>query len=491
MGTMGNYRVKIVWDDGRLTSQCDCPYPRDFCKHAAAVAWGWLNEPESFVSAQTLTRKIESLTREEINGILIQFASRDPESVLTALAIAPKPRGGFGAIERLTENMSHGSVGSTEWLTAWRRILGLLTGEDFQTYALLWDRLIEYGIVYLKTGEHPPETCCDYFEQTLGIWGKNAEMSSDSPSGWWEAYLDLYRESSDERRQRLQRFLRKSLDEPKRRVLADVLERSSPGDWSLTGLRVGLSLENDDQLSRIAREASDNLEHTLILLDAFTDWQAWDWLKHTARESLRRCSQEDKFLFRERLAPAHLNLGEPRQALSLLLTNFKERPGWKEYLELVKVAEAAHERVRALKESRDALIKMERWELLAQVLIVEGDWEALERIAVSLPSASPWLVGAARQLRGHCPDSAKELYQRSIRFLIQQGTRRAAKEAIPYLTEFKRLCREAGWNGEWEAFRTELNGTITDPVALRMMGSLLVEERKNEDGKHIMEAKGD
>lgn len=489
MGTMGDYRVRITWDDGRLKGQCDCPYKGSFCKHAAAVVWGWLNEPERFLTADRLIEQIDRLSRAEIRRVFLQLAAQDPQRVLAVLAIQPVAPEQQGVVERLTENMARGEMGSPEWLTAWRRILELLAEAPYDKHQTLWEQLIGYGVDYLQKGDGIPEAFWDYFQQALRVWGRNADLMGDVLPKWWNGFLTLYRQSDDERRRWLAVSLIDALHENNCAELLKILAETVDGDWSLIGIKVGLALRTKADLRPMLNAALHELDHTLALLDACTDWQAWEWLKRLAQNGLRWFSSDNRLLFRERLALAHVKLGEPRQAFVLLLANFRERPGWGEYLELMKVAEAARELERGRKEARSILHKSQRWEILARLLLHEKDGQALAAIAPLLEPVSPCLLEAARYLREDYPGCARELYQSKIRYLIGQGTRRAVREAIPYLAELKRLDREEGWSDLWEAFRRALVDEITDPIALRMTGSLLLDEEKDE--KPNMETKGD
>jgi len=43
-----NYYIRVDLRGGRLAASCTCPYAFGYCKHIAAVLYGWLRKPGMF-----------------------------------------------------------------------------------------------------------------------------------------------------------------------------------------------------------------------------------------------------------------------------------------------------------------------------------------------------------------------------------------------------------------------------------------------------------
>jgi uncharacterized Zn finger protein len=74
------YRVRVTFDEGGITSAvCDCPYDwGGWCKHIVATLLACLHEPDSVEVRPTLDGLLAELDREQLQGLLMHLATRDP-----------------------------------------------------------------------------------------------------------------------------------------------------------------------------------------------------------------------------------------------------------------------------------------------------------------------------------------------------------------------------------------------------------------------------
>jgi uncharacterized Zn finger protein len=74
------YRVRVVFDEGGVTSAvCGCPYDwGGWCKHIVAALLVCLHEPDSVEDRPTLDELLVDLDREQLQGLLMHLATRDP-----------------------------------------------------------------------------------------------------------------------------------------------------------------------------------------------------------------------------------------------------------------------------------------------------------------------------------------------------------------------------------------------------------------------------
>jgi len=84
-GNHGVYRTSLKGDGGKqLTYSCTCPSPYYPCKHAAALAYTYLKEPETFFEVDTLQARLEKMDKEQLTGLLLTCLSEYPR-LLTVL----------------------------------------------------------------------------------------------------------------------------------------------------------------------------------------------------------------------------------------------------------------------------------------------------------------------------------------------------------------------------------------------------------------------
>lgn len=473
-GSMGDYHVKVEWSTGRLTAVCDCPYRRGFCKHAAALAWGWLNNPERFLPQERVIQTIDGLSSLEMRECLKRLAHEAPGEVAKALGLWQPVSGlNLKVVQGLAENLERGDCKRPEWLVAWRRVLGLLEGgpEDLD----ILNRLVMLGIAYLR---ETTAVDLDFIMLFCEAFQRLCQHTSPPEGGlpeWWSEGWQAFLRLGGEERRRLRLGLLQGLGlwtDPFLETLGypPKLEQEEFGKG--IDFIIGWLLLRGEPMKLIKDWTLFKLERSLAVMDLLAEEEAWNLLKDFAREGLRRAEPQDRFIFRSRLALAHRRLGEPRQGLPLLISCFQERPGWEEYLELAAVAEEAAEPNRALITAQQRL-RGDRIELLAKILIHEDQLEALAELAPELPAKSPVTHEAAKMLSTSMPELAKTLWEREVMALLEEGSRKGVKAAMPFLIEIKRLCRENGWAEAWEAFRALAAMKIMDPVAIRMTALLL------------------
>jgi uncharacterized Zn finger protein len=75
------YRVRVTFDAGGITSAvCSCPYDwGGWCKHIVATLLACLHEPDAIEVRPTLDERLAELDREQLQGLLMQLAARDPD----------------------------------------------------------------------------------------------------------------------------------------------------------------------------------------------------------------------------------------------------------------------------------------------------------------------------------------------------------------------------------------------------------------------------
>lgn len=469
-GSLGDYHVMVESHKKGLRCQCDCPYRRGFCKHAVALTWGWLNNPECFLQYERLQAAIDGLTLQQSRDIISKIATDSPGLLASVLGMGGRvPKTSIA--RQLAENLEKGDPAEMDWLKAWRRVLKML-GDQEPSLDII-DRLIGLGFVYLKDSPVINPDFVELFEGTMRVWSKTSSREECPP--WWDKGWDVFVSLKGSLRRRMRNLILETMGEWRGAILTTLgypCEMDEESFGSRLDYILDVLLLTGADLEPIKEWAMNQLDRILRLMDLLAEEGAWNLLKELARMGSRRYEPKDRFIFRARIAQAHRELNEPRQAFALLKTNFKERPGWGEYLELSATAKEAGEPMRALQVAKEILGDA-RVELLAKILMLEESWAELNRVALRVPASVTVAPEIAYALRGIFPETSLMLWEKCIGELLRDGTRRGVKEAIPYLIETKRLCRENNWYEAWDSIREKTLNQILDPVALEMTAALL------------------
>lgn len=74
-----NHHTEMIVDHDQLFGRCTCHVGNTPCEHQVALLLAWLNEPESFVSYQTLRKAIKLKDKNALADILINLCEAFPD----------------------------------------------------------------------------------------------------------------------------------------------------------------------------------------------------------------------------------------------------------------------------------------------------------------------------------------------------------------------------------------------------------------------------
>lgn len=75
------YHISVEVRDGNFVASCTCPYAFGYCKHIAAVLYGWVKRPGMFKDLGQSEDVLRRLGRDEIVEIVIDMIRYDPDVV--------------------------------------------------------------------------------------------------------------------------------------------------------------------------------------------------------------------------------------------------------------------------------------------------------------------------------------------------------------------------------------------------------------------------
>lgn len=74
-----NYHINIDVRDGNVVASCTCPYAFGYCKHIAAVLYGWVVRPSAFRDLGKSEETLSSLEKGQIVEIVMDMIRYDPD----------------------------------------------------------------------------------------------------------------------------------------------------------------------------------------------------------------------------------------------------------------------------------------------------------------------------------------------------------------------------------------------------------------------------
>ncbi len=100
-----NYYIRVDLRGGNLVASCTCPYALGYCKHIAAVLYGWLKRPGMFKDLGQSEDLLKKMDKGPLVETIIDMIKYDPDVVYVInLRLLPRPElPGF--VEREMKNI--------------------------------------------------------------------------------------------------------------------------------------------------------------------------------------------------------------------------------------------------------------------------------------------------------------------------------------------------------------------------------------------------
>ncbi len=87
-----NYYIRIDLRGGNMVASCTCPYAFGYCKHIAAVLYGWLRKPGMFKDLGHSEDLLKKMEKEPLVETIIDMIKYDPDVVYVInLRLLPRP----------------------------------------------------------------------------------------------------------------------------------------------------------------------------------------------------------------------------------------------------------------------------------------------------------------------------------------------------------------------------------------------------------------
>ncbi len=74
-----NYHVRVNLKGGRLVASCTCPYAFGYCKHIAAVLYGWLKNPGAYRDLGQSESLLKEMDKDSLVEIVMDMIKYDPD----------------------------------------------------------------------------------------------------------------------------------------------------------------------------------------------------------------------------------------------------------------------------------------------------------------------------------------------------------------------------------------------------------------------------
>jgi SWIM zinc finger len=471
IGTGGDYKVRLWFEQLDLQGECTCPY-QGFCKHMVALAVAWLEDQTRFTDLlPQLTTVLENpLTQTKI---LLDLIHKDPLNFLT-LYPDEATQSDFittrGMLNLIRNTFSAPQITTDGAVLLWEKVKHMenilwakLQANDPQATELL---------VELLTG----------FEQVVELY-----QSDSLRQNFGEVVQSIYQMGGTLNPTQVRPLYRKlfasylnpnlwELAVELKAVLLSCQENDPEFFWQqvaeylnaepslliliplynlLTEVLTGNSLGQDYQ-AQVTDKLSALPDGCLWLIDRLVETapdQAYKMAKVGSR-----LFPEQKAAFRERLIDIHQKRGELKQAAALSFIQFQEAPNFEEYLRLKNILSKHptdwESYVRKIKQC----VTSGGEELLGiRIIIDQRDGQGITDCWERIVMVDELLLALAEIFATEIQVSLLNIYPVLIKTLLDRGGAPYWKAALQLLVTFKRYCCYQGATQEqWELLRAEL-----------------------------------
>ncbi len=482
-GGSGIYEAVLRLEEGKALWECNCPYP-DFCKHLAALAYAWLNNPAMFEVLDGLYRQVvdDTVMRERVMHELVA-------------------KGPFRFLDVCRGQSEHGFASNRVILNIVRSLFKYpqLKMGDVEN---LWERL--QGLVPLLEGE--------IAKGEPGVLTPLKEV--------WEALVAAYRDSLDPGlkelllqqlqlqralprffpTERLQPFLQRLISgyfdtflwelgeairpvlreylEANPRWLAPVLEALNGREGYLHWIR-GYELSEavpalHGQLPVIAERLQLSREGRLWLIDRWAAERPAEAYR-LAKRSLAECRGKERWPFRDRLIEMHRLRLELKQAAALSYVQLTESLDFEEYVRLKHLLQDYPEDFQGyLRRLACELRQRKAWLLLGRIMMDAGRYRDFMGFLPEVLADKDALFGMVDVLADWKEPAilGYPIYPAVLLAAVDGSPRRQANPILRAIAAYKKLCLRNGNRDLWEAFVSEAKSRL-DGRILGRWGALL------------------
>ncbi len=352
-GSLDHYRVRVRRLGKGWQTECSCWERRARCRHAAALLWGWLAEPEKFTPVEELTESIARLSRTDAVELLYRAALEEAELVKKLLAGADEGKrrrvslpGLLYLVKSLQLDTGSPWLSRRLWEERWGNLLAAVEdglqeepGKAWPALLLLAEKMLDFCLS-LAAGE----TAAGDVAALVALLGRRPEQQI--PARISEKLLDYYLNSplSGEEEEKFYPFFHRLCAVKGGKFLLELLRPKVEGEGNflagVRGIRLAAKLlSGTENFQELARWCLADCRRLLPLLDYLEEQGKYREAKNLLQKALPLfAAPSGRYLYRLRLAALHRMLGENRRALYLGVLNFAERPGREEYFTLKRLA---------------------------------------------------------------------------------------------------------------------------------------------------------
>jgi hypothetical protein len=493
IGTGGDYLARLWIEDETLRYGCSCPYP-DFCKHLVALANGWLDDKARFIDLRPpLDAAIQDSLR--LPALLTRLVYENPLNFMKLVENNPSP-----LASRTSSQNSREMVNLIRNIFKSAPLCRLSHLENFREQLTRVENLLQeqlaagnpdalphlvemiQGMAAIYKGNRLPELAT-YLRKLLFLpVGAGESYTEEAIAGLYRMIFQSYFDPDLwEFKEELKAVLL-GLHSMAPQLLPELISKTHAAgpDSNNNGMLYRISLYellategmapiNTDihqVLEKVIQDLSSTVEGRLWLIDRLmaSDLSESYRLTRTALAG----GMEPKRSFRDRLIEIHRRRSEFRQAASLSFIQFLEEPNFEEYLRLKEILTRHPADWRSyLQRVRAFLDKTGNDILSFRIAIDQGDCQAIKtRIGETAQTPALLLAVAGLFIETGTPETA-QVYPQIIRLLLAETIFSCWNAALQMITIYKKMCRQSGWNGEWESFRDELLKEHTDDGRFR------------------------
>lgn len=485
------YQARLWREAGELRWECDCPYP-EFCKHLAALAFAWQQQPELF---EDLAPRFEGVLNQVDDGVEIfkQLILKNPFDFIRTIQGSSRGNDFLyrrGLVNVVRNLFQRPLVNLSEVENLWERVQGVgqllrtqLNAREKQALeplGVLWENLVK---TYSKTSSDLlKQLLIEMLELIKGIvhW-----VEADMLEVFWNRLYQQYMtpglwEIGPELRQALREFC---LIQPQ--LLEQISSENS--DWSYlqwaANYELGMALPETPKTRVFRQWVSEKLNASvtgrLWLIDRLLN-DDFDTALRLAKQGMIISKGVDKQAFRERMIAIHQMRREFKQGAALAFLQFQEAPSFDEYLRLKELLKDSPQIFDGYYlQIGSMLLERRAYPLLVRIMAAQEDLErlnpTLERLLDHPQLLADVLDGVSAAMVPAMLDAP--VYQEIALVLLADGRRTMIKAARRWIIGYKKSCLKFERLERWQELLTRIEAAFGMNMTIRRQIGPAIAER--------------
>lgn len=473
-----SYKIKVVVEEEKIQSTCNCPYGGSHCKHAFALLYTWIRAQNTFNRLENIEFILSKKSTYELVTMLLEMVKNDP-CIIQKLNVDEKylyettqekskryedfyrvPSPGIQQTQELLEKLNkfHNMA------------INYMAQENYPDAAKVLQALIlkgleRYGVVDDSTG-----ILSDFLEECIRIYSgclsrtlKTLEEKKDLFSQIFELYIkethgfahSMMELIADNCTEHMEYQFVEELCKGK---LSEYHDPAKPIEYDREKV-VELLLEmyqreaKDDKFISLARGEVDSWRICLRLCDKLESLGKIDEaIRYYNRAIEDETGKYPKLLMKKKLAELCENHNQREKALDIYISYFEERDDIEIYEKIKKLSSETRSWESTRNKILISLSKTGKCHTLINAFLKEGDIDSCVKLAMTPNQSTKDIAMVANAAKTIKPKEAVSLFKKLINYYIALKRREDYHFAAEHLKDIKDIYYQLDEKQTWERY---------------------------------------